>query len=69
MEANVLRGKWHQVRGEVRRTWGKLTDDDVAQIEGRVEKLIGIVQERYGKGRQQVLRDVKAFVKRHCKAA
>ncbi len=53
MNNDVLKGKWMQMKGEVRRQWGKLTDDDVTQIEGSSEKLIGKLQERYGYAQDQ----------------
>ena len=43
-----LRGKWLQFKGEVKKQWGKLIDDDLRQIEGNYEKVIGILQQRYG---------------------
>jgi uncharacterized protein YjbJ (UPF0337 family) len=43
-----LRGKWLQLKGEVKRQWGKLIDDDLTQIEGNYEKIIGMLQQRYG---------------------
>ena len=58
MNNDVLKGKWMQMKGEVRRQWGKLTDDDVSQIEGSSEKLIGKLQERYGYARDQAEREV-----------
>ena len=63
MNNDVLKGKWMQMKGEVRRQWGKLTDDDVAQIEGSSEKLIGKLQERYGYARDQAQRQYDAWVK------
>ena len=53
MDTNILKGKWHQVKGAVKVRWGKLTDDDLTQVEGQAEKLVGIVQERYGYDRQR----------------
>ena len=41
MNQDVLKGKWMQLKGEVRTQWGKLTNDDLDQIEGNAEKLIG----------------------------
>jgi len=41
-------GKWMLVKGSVREKWGKLTDDDLDQIAGRREQLIGRIQQRYG---------------------
>ena len=64
MNDDTLKGKWMQLKGEVRRQWGKLTDDDVAQIEGNSEKMIGKLQERYGYAREQAEREVNAFVNR-----
>ena len=64
MNDDTLKGKWLQLKGEVRRQWGKLTDDDVAQIEGNSEKMIGKLQERYGYARDQAEREVNAFVNR-----
>ena len=46
MNTDVLKGKWHQIKGEVKTQWGKLTDDDLDRVEGDAEKLIGKVQER-----------------------
>ena len=43
-----LKGKWLQFKGEVKKQWGKLIDDDVRQIEENYEKVIGMLQDRYG---------------------
>lgn len=48
MNEDILKGKWKQLKGSLRKTWGKLTDDDVEQINGNYESLVGKLQERYG---------------------
>jgi uncharacterized protein YjbJ (UPF0337 family) len=48
MNENILKGKWNQLKGEVKQRWGELTDDELEQVEGRRDKLIGLLQERYG---------------------
>jgi uncharacterized protein YjbJ (UPF0337 family) len=65
MNDDVFKGKWHQLKGEVKSQWGKLTDDDLARAEGDAEKLIGRVQERYGYQRDQAKREVDDFIRRH----
>jgi len=63
MNADTLKGQWHQVKGEIKTQWGKLTDSDLDQIDGQSEKLIGKIQERYGYARdraEQELRDFRA---------
>ena len=48
MDWNRVEGNWKQVKGAVKQQWGKLTDDDLTQINGSQEKLEGIIQERCG---------------------
>lgn len=48
MDENVFKGKWNQFKGEVKKQWGKLTDDDLDIIAGEKDKLVGKLQERYG---------------------
>jgi hypothetical protein len=43
MNADVLKGKWHQLKGDVKTKWGRLTDDDLGVVNGDVEKLVGRV--------------------------
>ena len=65
MNTDVLKGKWHQLKGEVKSRWGKLTDDDLDRVEGDTEQLIGRVQERYGYAREAARKEVEAFIDRH----
>jgi uncharacterized protein YjbJ (UPF0337 family) len=61
MNRNIAEGKWKQVKGRVQQKWGRLTDDDLDQIEGREEELVGKLQERYGKTQEEASRDVEEF--------
>lgn len=65
MNEDILKGKWKQLKGEVKSQWGKLTDDDLDRAEGDAEKLIGRVQERYGYQREEAKREVDDFLSRH----
>lgn len=58
MNDDILEGKWKQLRGEFKQWWGKLTDDDLDQISGERDKLIGKLQERYGYSKQQAEQEV-----------
>lgn len=69
MNADILKGKWRQLRGEVKQWWGNLTDDDLDKVEGEREKLIGIVQERYGYARDQAEREVDERLRDHDRTA
>ena len=63
MNKDILKGKWLQVKGDVRSWWGKFTDDDVDEIQGNVEKFIGKLQERYGYGREQAEQELNDFLR------
>ena len=54
-------GAWKQIRGKVKETWGKLTDDELDQLEGRSEQLAGKLQEKYGLARDEAERQAKDF--------
>jgi uncharacterized protein YjbJ (UPF0337 family) len=56
MNADILQGQWKQLKGELKRQWGKLTDDEIDQLAGNAEKLIGLLQERYGYTRDEANR-------------
>ena len=64
MNTDVLKGMWTQVRGEARRQWGKLTDDELDQVQGNAEKLSGLIQEKYGYARERAEREVNDFLAR-----
>jgi uncharacterized protein YjbJ (UPF0337 family) len=48
MNWDQLEGQWHQVKGNLKSQWGKLTDDDVQHVSGKRENLVGKIRERYG---------------------
>ncbi|HET6474387.1 MAG TPA: CsbD family protein [Pseudomonadales bacterium] len=56
-----MKGKWKQHVGAAKIAWGKLTEDEFLKAEGRQEKLVGLVQERYAITRDEADRQVKSF--------
>ena len=65
MNSDVLKGKWKQLKGNVQEEWGELTNDEVDQIEGNREQLVGLLQEKYGWKREAAEARVEAFEERH----
>jgi uncharacterized protein YjbJ (UPF0337 family) len=63
MNDDILQGKWTQLKGTVKVQWGKLTDDDLEQLDGKKDQLVGRLQERYGLAKDQAERDVDAWLK------
>ena len=61
MNWDRIQGMWKQSTGKIKEKWGKLTDDDLAQIDGRREQLVGKLQERYGWAKDQAERQIDEF--------
>lgn len=64
MNKDTIRGKWNQVKGQIKQKWGKLTDNDLVRIEGNLDEAAGRLQERYGMARDQAEREWKEFLSR-----
>lgn len=58
-------GMWEQMKGKVKQQWGKLTDDDLRQLEGHGEELAAKLQQRYGMTREDAERQAKEFRSRN----
>jgi uncharacterized protein YjbJ (UPF0337 family) len=63
LDWNRIEGNWKQFGGRVKEKWGKLTDDDLAVINGRRDQLEGKIQERYGLAKDQVRSDIDTWLK------
>ena len=59
-----IKGSWNQTKGAVKEQWGKLTDDDLLEIEGRRDQLVGKIQTRYGITREQAEAQVSSWEKK-----
>ncbi len=60
-----LKGQWKQFKGELKKQWADLTDDDLLYIEGRKDKLEGKIQERYGDRKEEVKQWVDEWFEKH----
>ena len=64
MNKDILEEKWKKLRGQAKAWWGQLSDRDIDQIQGRYERLVGKIQERYGYTRQEAESEIQKFLKR-----
>ncbi|WP_223703103.1 CsbD family protein [Sutcliffiella deserti] len=61
MNQTSMKGKWNQMKGDAKQKWGNLTDDDLQEVEGDRDKLVGKIQERYGKSKEEAEREVDGW--------
>ncbi|MGZ4980316.1 MAG: CsbD family protein [Methylobacter sp.] len=64
MAWDQIEGNWKQFKGKVKETWGELTDDEIDQIAGKRDILLGKLQERYGLEKDEADRRLRDFERR-----
>lgn len=62
MNWDQVKGQWKNFKGEAKKRWGKLSDDEIAEAEGDRDKLEGKIQERYGYTKEQARREVDQWM-------
>ena len=48
MNEDFLKGKWTEAKGEIQKTWGNLTGDELEKTKGDLKAIAGLVQQKYG---------------------
>ncbi len=54
MNKLTLKGNWNETKGKLKQTYGELTDDDLVFAEGKEEELVGRLQAKLGKSKDEV---------------
>ena len=49
---NTTKGKWLEIKGEVQKAWGKLTNDELEKTKGDMKAISGLIQQRYGEAQK-----------------
>ena len=65
MDKDIFKGKWKQLKGEFKKQWGKLTDDELDMAEGDREKFLGVLQEKYGYSKDEARKNLDRFLDEH----
>ncbi len=51
---DIVKGKWKDIKGGVRKLWGKITDDELEQARGDLTSISGLIQKRNGETKESV---------------
>lgn len=65
MDPNILKGKWNQIKGDIKMKWADLTDSDLLRVEGSEDKLVGLLQEKYGYSKDKAKQEIDKFMNRY----
>jgi uncharacterized protein YjbJ (UPF0337 family) len=62
MNKDIAEGKWEQFKANVKKTWAKITDDDIALMKAKKQEFAGILQERYGYEKEEAQTQIDKFI-------
>jgi uncharacterized protein YjbJ (UPF0337 family) len=62
MNWDQVEGQWDKVKGNVKSKWAKLTDDDMGQLSGKKDQLVGVIQQRYGVLKDEAEKQVHEWI-------
>lgn len=62
MDKDIIKGKWHEVKGKLKQQWGKFTDNDISQMNGSYEELEGKLQKLYGYQKDEAKKQIDLFL-------
>ncbi|MCE9531566.1 MAG: CsbD family protein [Planctomycetes bacterium] len=62
MNWSTVQGNWNEAKGKVKTKWGRLTDDDLMQVSGNQDRLVGMIQQKYGIGREKAEEQLNEFL-------
>jgi uncharacterized protein YjbJ (UPF0337 family) len=66
MNKDLFEGKWHEYKGKIKEKWGKFTDNDLTQINGKREAFLGKLQTHYGYNKDKAEKELNDFEKTCC---
>lgn len=62
---NKVQGKWLEIKGEVLKSWGKLTSDDLDQTKGDMMAIGGLIQQKYGEAQESYDKKLSGIFSRY----
>lgn len=65
MNDSILSGKWKEIKGEVMKTWGELTSDEVDRTQGNAKSLAGLLEQKFGMAKDEAARKINDLIAKH----
>lgn len=61
MNKLTIKGTWNEVKGKLKQKYADLTDDDLVYAEGKEDELLGRLQQRLGKSKEEIQREIETY--------
>lgn len=56
-----IKGNWNQIKGKIKQKYGDLTDDDLTYVEGKEDEMLGRLQKKLGKSKEEISSEIKKW--------
>lgn len=53
MNQEIIKGKWKEIKGEIQKSWGNITDDEVEKTKGDMKAIAGLLEQKYGMAKEE----------------
>jgi uncharacterized protein YjbJ (UPF0337 family) len=61
MDKLEIKGNWNELKGKIKQKYADLTDDDLKYEDGKDDELLGRLQQKIGKGRDELVQWIKSL--------
>lgn len=65
MNKDIIAGKWKEIKGDLRKAWGNVTDDEWEKTKGDSTAIAGILQQKYGLAKEDASEKVGKFMEKY----
>ena len=56
-----IKGNWNQIKGKLKQQYADLTDDDLTYTEGKEDELLGKLQKKTGKSKDELRKEINNY--------
>jgi uncharacterized protein YjbJ (UPF0337 family) len=56
-----IKGNWNEIKGKLKQKYAELTDDDLTFVEGKDDEMLGRIQQRLGRSKEEIRREIEEF--------
>lgn len=64
LNENTIKGKWLEIRGDLQKAWGKLTNDELDKTKGDMKAIGGLIQQKYGEAQDTYSKKLSGIFQR-----
>lgn len=65
MNKDIIQGKWKEIKGDIQKAWGKITNDELDRAKGNATELAGLVQKKYGIAKDEASRKIDGIFEKY----